>query len=495
MQAIIWRFVEELKESMSLHIPDFNQAQVLVLGDVMLDHYCYGDTSRISPEAPVPVVHIRGAEKRPGGAANVAMNIASLGAHTTLSGVVGDDDAGRLLTRHLEQSGVVCQLEPAEDFETITKMRILSRNQQLIRLDMEESIPANAAQKLGSKFSALLHSCTAVVLSDYGKGSLADCPALIQIARDAGCPVLVDPKGSDFSAYRGATIVTPNQSEFENVVGVCADQLMISERGENLRHELGLDALLITRGEHGMCLLQAQCEALHLPAQAHEVFDVTGAGDTVIGVLAASIGASEALDNSARLANVAAGLVVEKLGAATTTAEDLRLAISEQTLPQALVNHGVLDEAQLQLQVTQARARGERIVMTNGCFDLLHAGHVHYLREAARLGDRLLIAVNDDASVQRLKGLERPLNALQARMQVLAALEMVDWVIAFSEDTPAELIASVLPDVLVKGGDYQADEVAGASSVRAAGGRVEILEFLPGFSTSNLLTRARGESL
>ena len=494
MQAIIRRLVEELTEFMTLLIPDFNQAQVLVVGDVMLDHYCYGDTSRISPEAPVPVVHIRGAEKRPGGAANVAMNIASLGAGITLSGVVGDDDAGKLLSSHLEESGVVSQLEAIDGFETITKMRILSRNQQLIRLDMEAPIPDTAAHLLVNRFTALLKACTAVVLSDYGKGTLADCPALIQVAREAGCAVLVDPKGNDFSAYRGASVITPNQSEFEAVVGVCSDSIMLAERGENLRKELDLEALLVTRGEHGMCLLQSQCDALYLPAQAHEVFDVTGAGDTVIGVLAASIGAGESLANAARLANVAAGLVVEKLGAATTTAEDLRVAISDQVIQHPVVNHGVLDEAQLQLQLTQARARGERIVMTNGCFDLLHAGHVHYLREAARLGDRLLIAVNDDNSIQRLKGSDRPLNSLEARMQVLAALEMVDWVIAFGEDTPADLIATVLPDVLVKGGDYQVDEVAGASIVRAAGGRVEILDFLPGHSTSNILSRARGEA-
>jgi len=455
----------------------------------MLDHYCYGETSRISPEAPVPVVHVQGAEKRPGGAANVAMNIAALGAGATLAGVIGDDEAGHTLTTSLEQAGVHCDLEPSADFETITKMRVLSRNQQLIRLDLEARVPAGAAQALKRRVSERLKNCTALVLSDYGKGSLVDCQQLIHSAREAGCAVLVDPKGHDFSAYRGATLVTPNQAEFEAVAGICADSEVLAERGEKLREELELEALLITRGEYGMCLLQASHEALHLPARAHEVFDVTGAGDTVIGVLAACLAAGQALAAAARLANVAAGLVVEKLGAATTSAGELRDAIAQPPVVLA----GVLTEAQLQSQLDAVRARGERIVMTNGCFDLLHAGHVHYLRQAARLGDRLLVAVNDDDSVRRLKGTGRPLNSVTARMQVLAALEMVDWVIAFGEDTPAQLIARVLPDVLVKGGDYSADQVAGAGVVKEAGGAVEILEFLPGYSSSDLLSRARGE--
>ena len=474
---------------MSLHIPDFHHAQVLVAGDVMLDHYCYGETSRISPEAPVPVVHIQGAEKRPGGAANVAMNIAALGAGATLAGVVGDDEAGQVLTTCLRQAGVNCALERVTDYETITKMRILSRHQQLIRLDRETPVPAAAARDMGRRVNTLLESSSVLVLSDYGKGSLGDCQSLIRAARAADCAVLVDPKGNDFNAYRGATLVTPNQSEFESVAGVCADSDALAQRGEELRGELDFEALLITRGEHGMCLLQAGHEALHLPAQTHEVFDVTGAGDTVIGVLAASLAAGQELADAARLANVAAGLVVEKLGAATTSADELRRAVSQ---PSPILS-GVLSEKQLQAQLTTARARGERIVMTNGCFDLLHAGHVHYLRQAARLGDRLLIAVNDDDSVRRLKGAQRPLIPVAARMQVLAALEMVDWVIAFGEDTPAQLIARVLPDVLVKGGDYSADQVAGAGAVREAGGQVEILEFLPGFSSSEILARVRGE--
>ena len=476
---------------MSLQVPVFDNVRVLVIGDVMLDHYWYGDTSRISPEAPVPIVRVRDTEKRPGGAANVAMNVAALGAHTTLAGLVGEDDTAEALERHLGKAGVHSELVHVAGIDTITKMRVLSRHQQLLRLDIEESLPVEAARSLAIDSARWLHDADALVLSDYGKGTLGDVSGLIAAARERQVPVLVDPKGTDFERYRGAMLVTPNQAEFEQVVGRCADADEIARRAQALRQSLSLGALLVTRGENGMTLVSADAPVLHLHTEAREVFDVTGAGDTVIGVLAAAVAAGQGIADAARLANAAAGLVVGKLGAATASAEDLRVALAdaEPAHPE------LMSEDEVLAALNAARAHGERIVMTNGCFDLLHAGHVQYLRQARALGERLLVAVNDDDSVRRLKGERRPVNSVRDRAIVLAALSAVDWVVSFGEDTPSGLIERLAPDVLVKGGDYAAEDIAGGDSVRKRGGTVRVLPFVPGFSTSTMLERAReGES-
>jgi len=310
---------------------------------------------------------------------------------------------------------------------------------------------------------------------------------LIEAARQAGIPVLVDPKGRDFSIYRGATVITPNLAEFEAVVGRCADTDDLVRRAEALIDDCGIEALLITRGEDGMSLVRPGETAVHLPARAREVFDVTGAGDTVIATLAAGLAAGLALPQATALANLAAGIVVGKLGTATVTVAELRRVLREQDD----ASHGVVSEAELLAAVADARAHGERIVMTNGCFDLLHAGHVGYLEQARARGDRLIVAVNDDDSVRRLKGEGRPVNPLPQRMAVLAGLASVDWVTSFAEDTPARLIGAVLPDVLVKGGDYRPEQIAGYDAVIANGGTVEILDFLDGCSTTAMLSRMR----
>ncbi|MFT5174497.1 MAG: D-beta-D-heptose 7-phosphate kinase/D-beta-D-heptose 1-phosphate adenosyltransferase [Gammaproteobacteria bacterium] len=471
---------------MSLHVPVFDNVRVLVIGDVMLDHDWYGDTSRISPEAPVPVVRVRGTEKRPGGAANVAMNVAAVGAHSMLAGLVGEDDSATALERLLAAASVHSQLVHVPGIETITKMRILSRHQQLLRLDIEEPLPVEAARSLVRDSAQRLHGVHALVLSDYGKGTLGDVSALIGKAREMYVPVLVDPKGTDFERYRGATLVTPNQAELEQVVGACADTETLVRRAQELRRSLSLGALLVTRGEYGMTLISADAPVLHLRAEAREVFDVTGAGDTVIGVLAAAVGAGQSIADAARLANAAAGLVVGKLGAATASAEELRIALADAEPAHPELMH----EDQVLALIKAARAHGERVVMTNGCFDLLHAGHVQYLRQARALGERLLIAVNDDDSVRRLKGAYRPVNDVHARAKVLAALSAVDWVVPFSEDTPSRLIERLAPDVLVKGGDYTVDQIAGGDSVRKRGGSVVVLPFVQGFSTSSMLERS-----
>ena len=473
--------------AVKIQLPNFESALVLVAGDVMLDRYWHGATERISPEAPVPVVHVGGEEERPGGAGNVALNVTALGAAATLVAPTGDDPAADRLTELLERAGARARLLRQAGAFTVTKLRIISKHQQLIRLDFEDGFPALADDVLPAAALAAAEGAGAVVLSDYDKGALRNPQPLIRGLRAAGLPVLVDPKGRDFTRYAGASLITPNLPEFEAVAGPCPTEADLSERAARMRAELELDALLVTRGEAGMSLFRHGYEPLHLPTRAREVFDVTGAGDTVVGVLAAGLAAGMELPQATALANIAAGIVVGKLGTATVSPAELRRALHEQGGGET----GPVTEEALLVQIERARARGERVVMTNGCFDLLHPGHVAYLEQARALGDRLVVAVNDDASVARLKGPARPVMPLESRMAVLAGLAAVDWVVPFSEDTPARLIGRVLPDLLVKGGDYRPEEVAGYDAVTAAGGEVRILDFLEGYSTTALVERLR----
>lgn len=473
---------------MKVTLPEFDRAAVLVVGDVMLDRYWYGPTSRISPEAPVPVVKVDTVEERPGGAANVAMNIAALGAASRLIGLTGEDDAARVLNATLNDVKVNCDFVTIKTHPTITKLRVLSRNQQLIRLDFEEGFENVDPEPIHQRIRQSLAASGALVLSDYAKGALTSVQTMIQLAREAGVPVLIDPKGTDFSRYRGATLLTPNLSEFEAVAGKCKSEEELVTRGMRLVADYALSALLITRSENGMTLLQPGKAPLHLPTQAQEVYDVTGAGDTVIGVLAAALAAGNSLEEACFLANAAAGVVVGKLGTSTVSTVELENAIHAR--PES--GFGVMNEAQLKEAVALARKRGEKVVMTNGVFDILHTGHVSYLANARKLGDRLIVAVNSDASTKRLKGETRPVNPLVNRMIVLGALEAVDWVVSFEEDTPQRLIADVLPDLLVKGGDYRPEDIAGSKEVWANGGEVMVLNFEDGISTTNIIKTIRG---
>ncbi|MEN4574856.1 bifunctional D-glycero-beta-D-manno-heptose-7-phosphate kinase/D-glycero-beta-D-manno-heptose 1-phosphate adenylyltransferase HldE [Pantoea agglomerans] len=473
---------------MKVTLPAFGQASVLVVGDVMLDRYWYGPTSRISPEAPVPVVKVDTVEERPGGAANVAMNIAALGAASRLIGLTGEDDAARVLSNTLKDVNVHCDFVAVKSHPTITKLRVLSRNQQLIRLDFEEGFDRVDPEPIHQKMRESLAAAGALVLSDYAKGALSSVQTMITLAREAGVPVLIDPKGTDFVRYRGATLLTPNLSEFEAVVGKCKNEEEIVARGTQLIADFDLSALLVTRSENGMTLLQPGKAPLHLPTQAQEVYDVTGAGDTVIGVLAAALAAGDSLEEACFLANAAAGVVVGKLGTSTVSTVELENAIHAR--PEQ--GFGIMTEAQLKAAVEMARRRGEKVVMTNGVFDILHAGHVSYLANARKLGDRLIVAVNSDASTKRLKGESRPVNPQENRMIVLGALEAVDWVVVFEEDTPQRLIAGILPDLLVKGGDYKPEDIAGSKEVWANGGDVQVLNFEDGISTTNIIKTIRG---
>ena len=459
----------------------FSASRVLVVGDVMLDRYWHGNAERISPEAPVPVVRITHDEARPGGAANVALNLASLGASAFCAGLVGQDAEADLL----EQTMLNHNVEPLlirVNHRTITKLRVLSQALQMIRLDFETPFESKDAEKLAN--SAVLDEITALVLSDYAKGSLLPQP-LIREANRRGIPVVVDPKGADFIKYRGATLLTPNQAEFELVCGRWSNDQELVDKALELIRSLEIQSILVTRSEQGMTLILADGLVHEFASTAREVADVTGAGDTVIATMAAGLGSGLTMAKSAELANRAAGIVVSKLGTATVTARELKYGLTD--------GHEIFRSAnEACIWGEQCSVRGEKIVMTNGCFDILHAGHVAYLKEAASLGDRLIVAVNSDESVRKLKGPNRPVNSLERRLQVLAGIGVVDAVIAFEDDTPIPLIDALRPNVLVKGGDYKSiEDVVGYERVLNYGGAVKVLGEVANLSTSHLITKIR----
>lgn len=469
------------------HFQPSAAARVLVTGDVILDRYVHGATERVSPEAPVPIVRVHHTEERPGDAANVAVNIRSLGVPVTLLGLTGNDEGAELLNRQLAGLDIDARLCRQDGFPTTTKLRILSRHQQLLRLDYEIDAAKTDAAVLTDHFRDLLHDCRVVALSDYAKGCLGDVRGMITMAKAKDVPVVIDPKGADFQRYAGARLLTPNRKEFEAVVGCCVDDHDIEARARRLCDDMEIDALLITRGERGMFLIQRDVkEPVHLDAHSHEVFDVTGAGDTVIAATAAALASGYTLPDAVAYANYAAGLVVEKLGTASVSVAELNHAVSADDIGgrSKILNHESLDAVMEGL-----RSRGRRLVMTNGCFDILHAGHVGCLEQARALGDCLVVAVNNDDSVRRLKGEGRPVYRLQERMAVLAGLSAVDWIIPFAGDTPEELVRRIAPDCLVKGGDYAPDQITGASYVRSRGGEVVILPRRSGCSTSSLLEK------
>jgi D-beta-D-heptose 7-phosphate kinase/D-beta-D-heptose 1-phosphate adenosyltransferase len=433
---------------------------------------------------------VRDIEERPGGAGNVALNIARLGAQSTVLGLTGNDDAANALEKNLQAAGVKTRFVRLDENATVTKLRVISRHQQLIRLDFEDGFIGKDISGQEAEFVKLLDQHDVVVCSDYGKGALRNVQSLIALCRDKKIPVLIDPKGNDFDRYTGANLVTPNLSEFEGVVGECANEDELVEKGQQLCVQSNFDALLITRSEHGMTLIQKDGEVFHLPTQAREVFDVTGAGDTVISTLAAALAAGDDMHNAVALANLAAGIVVGKLGTASVSPEELYQEVHKHIA----VKRGIVSQDELMTAVKQCHQRGEVIVMTNGCFDILHAGHVTYLQQAREQGDRLIVAVNVDETVRKLKGEDRPVNPLEHRMRMLAALECVDWVLPFEEETPKRLICDVLPDILVKGGDNDPDKIPGGDCVRENGGEVRVLSYVEGVSTTEIIGTIRGKS-
>lgn len=470
------------------------QAKVLVVGDVMLDRYYQGDTQRISPEAPVPVVRVSKVEDKAGGAANVARNIAHLDAKVGLLGLIGQDDNGQSLQQILQQDGIESALLAQASQPTIAKMRVISRHQQVVRLDIEQNFNREHAEALADQVDHLLPAYDFVLISDYAKGSLAAVSRIIQSAKAAGKYVLVDPKQADLAVYRGADIITPNLAEFRLAGGDTSSEAAMFSSARAMLTRCGIASMLLTRSEHGMTLITPN-DIHHFPAQVLEVSDVTGAGDTVIATLAVMLGAGMALPQAVEVANLAAGIVVGKLGAATVSPQELAAKLNNHLFSQGDVYLTPFDKVLQHIEF--AKQNGERIVFTNGCFDILHAGHVRYLAQAKAQGDRLVVGLNSDASISRLKGPSRPVNPLEERATVLASLASVDWVLPFGDDpaeqdTPLQLILKVKPDVLVKGGDYTVDTIVGAQQVLASGGEVKVLQFVDGCSTSNIISKIKG---
>jgi len=457
---------------------------------VMLDRYWIGDARRVSQEAPVPVVDVQRTEDRPGGAANVALNVASLGARCTLVGLVGADPAAATLRELLAAAGVDCDLVTVADWPTIVKLRVVSRNQQLLRTDFERPLEADCRAQLRARVAAHLGQATAMVLQDYDKGAVGAPGELIELARARGVPVVVDPKHKPLASYAGADLLKPNAHEFRAAVGEWRDDDDLVQRATEICAAIDVNALVVTRGSRGMTVVERSGRHQHVPALPVDVYDVTGAGDTAAAALAVTRSLGWDPRACTQVANVASGIVVGKSGTAAVTGPELAFALATTTRP----GRGILSREQLADAVAQARAAGERIVFTNGCFDILHAGHVAYLEEARALGDRLIVAVNDDASVRRLKGAGRPVNPLDRRLRVLAALAAVDWVVGFPEDTPEALLELLHPDVLVKGGDYGAEQVVGADIVRSHGGTVRVLGLVEDCSTTAIVERIQRDA-
>ncbi len=483
--------MKEQSRLLTLIESGFAALRILVIGDVMLDRSIWGDVDRISPEAPVPVLRSVRTTVAPGGAANVAMNLIGLGVKAAQAGFWGNDAEMRELSAVLTPAGVDFSGMIVSAHATISKTRIVSRNQQLLRLDVESADPHAAAeqQALLKRSLELVRTVDAVVLSDYAKGALSPqlCQAVIALARERGIPVLVDPKDRDFSKYAGATTICPNLQELGLVTGI--DRRNLTEllaAAQKLVPQLDIDYMTVTMSEKGIRILYPD-SVFHSPTRAREVFDVTGAGDTVVATLAASLAGGLDAETAVTLANIAAGIVVAKTGTAPITRNELVAEFTAST--QMKGPDKILDLQHLLVRLAEWRANGDRIVFTNGCFDILHVGHITLLEQCREFGNKVVIGVNSDASVKRLKGPTRPVVGEKERARILAALGATDAVIIFDQETPHELIQSVRPDVLVKGGDYTSSTIVGADDVVTWGGRVEIVPTVNGVSTTNTIRK------
>lgn len=484
--------IRDLHKSVTLIEQNWLDTHVLIIGDLMLDRYIWGEVERISPEAPVPVVRATQNSERAGGAANVAMNIAGLGARATVLGFCGLDKEREILQCALESARVASDLTPVPSHPTTVKLRILGGQQQMLRLDVErtDGYPDEAYEDLAHKIEKYVPQAGAVVLSDYGKGTLREdiCQLAIRLAHQHGIPVLVDPKQRDFSRYRGATTICPNAMELSIATAVAPHKIDdLLSAGQQLGAELDLKYMIATLSDKGIALLSRESKVV-APAMARQVFDVSGAGDTVIATLSLAIAAGLDPHAAIQLANVAAGIVVGKVGTVPISREELLVSLTPEIELHA--EEKVLHLESLKARLEAWRAAGNRVVFTNGCFDLLHIGHIRLLQEARAEGDRLVVAINSDASVSALKGPTRPIVGEVERAHVLAALSAVDAVTVFDTPTPLELILALRPDVIVKGGDYDESTVVGAKEVRSWNGRVKIVPTIEGFSTTKLIAKA-----
>lgn len=470
---------------MQTTLKSFKGIKCLVVGDLMVDKYWNGTSSRISPEAPVPILNVISSNNRLGGAANVAANISSLGATTGIISVVGNDTEGKWILASLKKSGINTNVFLEDDLSTIVKLRVMSKKHQMIRLDFEEENHyQNYSKSIYNKYAEQIDNYDLVVLSDYNKGVLANTSnKIIELAKIKNIPVIADPKGSDFSRYMGCTVLTPNKSEFEAIVGKCNDKVDIESKGKILRKELNIDTLIITCGEEGISVISKDIDPFHIGTDVKDVVDVTGAGDTVMAVLSCAISQGVDLKTAILWCNIAAGINVQKTGTSVISFNELKNGLNYNTTNKIKT----LDE--IKKDTFLYKENNKKIVFTNGCFDILHSGHAKYLQEAKKKGDYLVVAVNSDESVRKLKGSSRPINNVDLRMQLLSSLEVVDAVVCFSQDTPLDIIKIIKPDVLVKGGDYKTSQIVGADFVLQNGGRVEVVTFIHGLSSSNILEK------
>ena len=462
----------------------FDSGRVLVIGDVILDRYMSGSVKRISPEAPVPVLDFDGEYKTAlGGAGNVAANVVALGGQCTLLSIAGTDQYGGILAQLLEASGICDCVRYVAAATTTCKTRIVSEGQTLIRIDEEKALTAEIVKSVLKISEDLIKQSDVIIFSDYNKGINHIVKQIIQKCRKHKKPILIDPKSTDFSVYRRADLIKPNFSEFSKVVG-SFEEAEFTSLALDLMKRIEVNNLLVTRSEKGMTLFNIEAQELHFPAETKEVFDVTGAGDTVIATIATMLAAGIEMEQAVRLGNLAAGLAVGQAGTVPISKLDL-LKVFVEKEPTAKV----VTEDALKVLLSFAKQKERTIVFTNGCFDILHEGHVRYLDAAAKLGSILIVGLNDDESVRRLKGENRPINPLSSRASVLAHLEVVDYVVPFSADTPVSLIEQVRPDILVKGADYAIEEIAGADFILAQGGRVETVPLVDGVSSSGIIDK------
>jgi D-beta-D-heptose 7-phosphate kinase/D-beta-D-heptose 1-phosphate adenosyltransferase len=480
--------------SESALLTQFAGATVAVIGDVMLDNHVFGQVSRVSEEAPVPVLLVKEERQALGGAANVAANIAALGGAVRLIGMVGADAAAERVMSLIAQTSIDPRLFAVRDRPTIAKTRYLGARQQIVRVDREFVLPApkQIEDEIIEEIEEAVRECDVLVASDYGKGVLTDrvLAALMKAANAAGKAVIVDPKRTDFSAYRGARFIKPNRRELTAATGLpCETDQEAQAAAQAILAKTEGASILLTRSEKGMALFPANGAPMFLAAETHEVADVSGAGDTVTGVFALALAAGLATEQAMRLANAAAGIVVTKIGAATVSADELNAALGGRAaLPELRASLASGSEAR---EIRRAwAAQGMVVGFTNGCFDLVHPGHVSLIAQAAAACDKLIVALNTDESVRRLKGPARPIQSLEARAAVIGAMRGVDLVVAFGEDTPLDLIGALEPDVLVKGADYKETEIVGADIVKARGGRVVLAELTPGQSTTKIVEKS-----
>ena len=474
-------------------LDNFNRLKVLVLGDFMLDKYIMGSVKRISPEAPVPVINVKKKEVHLGGAGNVINNICSLGATARIISCIGKDESGDYLISRMNEKGVDTRfIWQKEEEQTIVKTRVVSKGQQFLRYDEEtvRDVCEEYVEYVEKNLEAIFEDINIVIISDYGKGSVTfdSAQTVIRKARNKNIPVIIDPKGSDYKKYTGATTCTPNMAEFRQVIHENGElsEKEIAEKAQKLCEEINLDYLLVTRSEQGMSLVEKESgHKADFPAVAQEVIDVTGAGDTVISTFSLALAAGLSLPDACEMANDAASIVISKFGAATATLEEIKSR-----------GYGGRATKLLQLNelveiVKKLKADHKKIVFTNGCFDLVHAGHISSFAQAKALGDILIVGLNSDASIRRIKGEKRPIVDQVNRAKLLSAISLIDYIVIFDDDTPEKLVEAIIPDVLVKGKDWAGKVVVGQDVVEAHGGKVSLIDLEDGLSTTNIIEKIR----